>query len=234
LWIAKFNRHDDRWNQARIEHAMLVLGRDCGLTTAASKVVRVAGRDVLLVKRFDREKTENGYLRSRMISGLTLLRAEDSHRSRDKWSYVLLAEELRRVCTEPRKQANELFLRMCFNALISNTDDHPRNHAIIAKREDWQLSPAYDLIPSTPVSIERRDLAMGCGDEGRYANGRNLLSQCARFLLEPQKAETIVTMMEQQVRNTWYETARSAGVTVRDCELIQGAFAYPGFHLSRA
>lgn len=231
LWIAKFNRPDDRWNHARVEHAMLVLGRNCGLTTADSKVVSIAGRDVLLVKRFDREKADNGYLRARMVSGLTLLRAEDSHRSRDRWSYVLLAEELRRVCSEPAKQANELFRRMCFNALISNTDDHPRNHAIIAKEQDWKLSPAYDLTPSMPVSIEQRDLALICGDRGRYANAGNLLSQCARFLLDSEDAEAIIAEMEATVRNTWYEVARSEGVSEQDCDAIQGAFAYEGFRL---
>jgi serine/threonine-protein kinase HipA len=100
LWIAKFNRPDDPWNNARVEHAMLTLARACGLVTAESRVVDVAGRDVLLVKRFDREKTDAGYRRARMVSALTLLRAEDTYQSRDKWSYVLLAEELRRVCAQ--------------------------------------------------------------------------------------------------------------------------------------
>jgi len=168
-----------------------------------------------------------------MVSGLTLLRADDSHRSRDRWSYVLLAEELRRACTEPKKQANELFRRMCFNALVSNTDDHPRNHAVIAKVRDWKLSPAYDITPSTPVSLEQRDLALICGDQGRFANADNLLSQCERFFLARPEAEAIVTEMEQRVRNTWYAVMRAAGVSERDCDLLKGAFAYPGFRQTR-
>jgi len=60
----------------------------------------------------------------------------DKIRYFDRWSYVLLAEELRRTCAEPKKQANELFRHMCFIALVSNTDDHPRNHAIIAEMEE--------------------------------------------------------------------------------------------------
>ncbi|WP_366658563.1 HipA domain-containing protein [Fodinicurvata sp. EGI_FJ10296] len=233
LWIAKFNRTDDKWNYARAEHSMLVLARQCGLMTAESKVATIAGRDVLLIKRFDREKTDTGYLRARMVSGLTLLRAEDSHRSRDRWSYVLLAEELRRACTEPKKQANELFRRMCFNALVSNTDDHPRNHAVIATDRDWKLSPAYDITPSTPVSLEQRDLALICGDQGRFANADNLLSQSERFFLARPEAEAIVTEMEQRVRNTWYAVMRAAGVSERDCDLLKGAFAYPGFRQTR-
>jgi serine/threonine-protein kinase HipA len=233
LWIAKFNRPDDRWNNARVEHAMLVLARACGLTTAESRVVEVAGRDVLLVKRFDREKVAGGYQRARMVSALTLLRAEDTYQSRDKWSYVLLAEELRRVCAEPAQNAGELFRRMCFNALISNVDDHPRNHAVIAKDSDWKLSPAYDLTPAVPVSTQRRDLAMACGDAGRYANADNLLSQSARFLLDMPQARAIVDAMEEQVRGAWFATARAAGVSARDCDVLAGAFAYAGFRASQ-
>lgn len=229
LWIAKFNRPDDPWNNARVEHAMLTLARACGLVTAESRVVEVAGRDVLLVKRFDREKTDAGYRRARMVSALTLLRAQDTDQSRDKWSYVLLAEELRRVCADPERNAAELFRRMCFNALISNIDDHPRNHAVIAREQDWHLSPAYDLTPATPISQERRDLAMACGDAGRTASAGNLLSQSARFLLERSQAEALLAAMQEQVRATWYATARSAGVSERDCERIASAFVYSGF-----
>ncbi len=234
LWIAKFNTAQDRWNSARVERAMLVLARNCGLQSSESKVVTVAGRDVLLVKRFDREKTKYGYLRSRMISGLTLLKAEDTHHDRDRWSYVFLAEELRRVCAQPKRDARELFQRMCFNALISNTDDHPRNHAIIARESDWKLSPAYDLTPSTPVSIERRDLALTCGDMGRYAHAENLLSQSARFLLERDEAEAIISEMEDRVVSTWYEVARSEGVSEQDCGFIERAFVYDGFRFDIA
>ena len=234
LWIAKFNRSDDGWNSARVEHAMLMLARECGLETAESRVIEVAGRDVLLVKRFDRKRTPQGYLRARMVSAMTLLRTEDTFRSRDKWSYVLLAEELRRVCSEPRHAARELFRRMCFNALISNTDDHPRNHALIARERDWQLSPAYDLTPSVPVSLDRRDLAMQCGDAGRLASAYNLLSQSTRFLLDDDDAAAMIAAMEEAVRARWYPVARTAGVSERDCRAIASAFAYPGFRHERA
>ncbi|MBN8508199.1 MAG: type II toxin-antitoxin system HipA family toxin [Burkholderiales bacterium] len=234
LWIAKFNRPDDPWSNARVEHAMLNLARACGLVTADSRVVEVAGRDVLLVKRFDREKTDAGYRRARMVSALTLLRAEDTYQSRDKWSYVLLAEELRRVCAQPRQSTAELFRRMCFNALISNVDDHPRNHAVLARAADWSLSPAYDLTPAVPISVERRDLAMECGDAGRYANAENLLSQSARFLLDAGEARVLVDAMEAQVRGSWCAVARAAGVSERDCDKIAPAFAYPGFRQSLA
>ena len=228
LWIAKFNRPDDRWNNTRVEHAMLRLARECGISVAESRMETVGGKDVLLIKRFDREKAEAGYLRARMISGLTLLRADEAAELRNRWSYVLLVEELRRVSAEPQKDARELFHRMCFNAMISNLDDHPRNHAVIAKDEQWKLSPAYDLTPSPVVGQDRRDLAMEGGDLGRYANAKNLLSQHARFLLQKQDAEAILHDMTIKVRK-WYDTVRACGVSERDAETIRGAFLYPGF-----
>jgi len=151
LWIAKFNRPDDKWNDARVEHAMLVLAQECGLQTSESTVITIGGRDVVLVKRFDREHTTSGYRRGRMLSALTLLRTDDDPQRRENWSYVSLVEELRRISAQPREDAPELFGRICFNALISNIDDHPRNHAMVAMDTDWKLSPAYDLTPFTPI-----------------------------------------------------------------------------------
>lgn len=229
LWIAKFNRLDDPFNHARVEHAMLVLARECGLSAAESRITQIAGRDVLLVKRFDREPHQDSYRRARMLSALTLLRTGDSHQDRERWSYVLLAEELRRLSHRPQADAHELFRRMTFNALISNTDDHPRNHAVIALDQDFHLSPVYDLVPFPLVSTERRDLALTAGDLGRYANAANFVSQAARFLLEREAAARIVDEMEAQVRAEWHRIARREGVSERDCETIARAFLYEGF-----
>lgn len=234
LWIAKFNRPDDKWNHARTERAMLELARACGLETAESKLETIGDGDALLVKRFDRHKVKGGYQRARMLSALTLLRAGDSHTDRERWSYVLLAEELRRISVHPKADAQELFRRMCFNALISNTDDHPRNHAVIAMEDEWKLSPAYDLIPSMPVSIEERFLALSCGDYGRLARADNLLSQCARFYLKTEEAQAIIGEMEQMVTKRWYEMARRNSVSEKDCETIRRAFVYEGFRTKAA
>lgn len=231
LWVAKFNRVDDRWNNTRVEHAMLRLAHECEITTAESRIQKVGGEDVLLVKRFDRERTAKGYTRARMVSGLTILRADEAPEARQNWSYVILVEELRRIVEDPKKDARELFRRVCFNALISNIDDHPRNHAVIAKEKTWKLSPAYDLTPSVPVSVERRDLALDCGDMGRYANAKNILSQHARFLLDKAEAERIVNDMKVRIEARWYETLRASGVSEKDAETIRGAFVYPGFSL---
>ncbi len=233
LWIAKFNAPKDRWNNARVEHAMLRLAKQCGIASAESRTIRIGDRDALLVKRFDRKKTKQGYLRSRMVSALTILQTNDSPEAKRNWSYPALAEELRRVCASPREAAKELFLRMCFNALISNTDDHPRNHAVIAWDDNWHLSPAYDLTPAPSHSMER-DLAMIVGDNGRRATAQNLLSQCGRFLLKYDEAWKIVSEMETVIRAEWYAVARSAKVTVRDCEVIRSAFENKGFSFAEA
>jgi serine/threonine-protein kinase HipA len=228
LWMAKFNRQDDRWNYARVEYAMLRLARQCGINVLESRIEAVGGKDVLLVKRFDREKTAEGYTRARMMSGLTVLRSDETNDARERWSYILLVEEMRRIVAEADKDARELFRRVCFNALISNLDDHPRNHALLARNVDWALSPAYDLTPSPVVSLDRRDLALVCGDQGRFANAKNILSQYARFLLQKDEAEKIIADTKAQVGH-WYDTVRACGVSEKDAETIRGAFNYPGF-----
>jgi serine/threonine-protein kinase HipA len=229
LWIAKFSRPDDRWNAERVEDAMLRLARQCGIRAAESRVERVGGKDVLLVKRFDRARAGAGYNRSRMISSLTVLRADDAVSDRERWSYILLVEEMRRVVSDPKGDARELFRRIVFNALISNIDDHPRNHALIAPGRDWMLSPAYDLTPAPLIGQDRRDLAMQCGDQGRFANAENILSQHARFLLEREEAAKIITGMQAQISKTWEETVLAGGASQRDVRAIRSAFVYPGF-----
>lgn len=230
LWLAKFNRSDDRWNMARVEHATLQLARRCGVNTAESQVVTVGGRDVLLVKRFDRALADGGYARARMVSALTLLQTDETPEGRARWSYLVLAETLRRISMRAREDAQELFRRMVFNALVSNIDDHPRNHAAIAPgAAGWQLSPAYDLTPTPAISEDRRDLAMVCGRQGRLASAANLLSECGRFLLTREEAAAIIDAMERQIARDWYSVARGCGVGAADCDALRRAYVYPGF-----
>jgi serine/threonine-protein kinase HipA len=234
LWVAKFPHPEDRWNNTRVEGAMLALARECGIRVAQSRVQAVAGRDVLLVKRFDREKKDGGYLRHRMVSGLTVLRTEDSHRERERWSYALLADELKRWSHRPDDDLREFFRRMVFSALVSNTDDHPRNHALIAPGQSFELSPAYDITPMPHVSVERRDLAMTIGKFGRYANRANLVSAAGAFRLNEEEAAALVDAMTATVKDRWYATFRREGVSERDCEAVSRAFVYAGLFLDPA
>lgn len=234
LWIAKFPDRGDKWNNARVEGAMLALAHECGLRVARHRIETVTGKDVLLVQRFDRTRTADGYLRHRMVSGLTALGAEDSHGDRTKWSYLLLADELRRRSARTAQDLEELFRRMVFNALISNTDDHPRNHALIAPTDKWELSPAYDLTPNPLTGTDKRDLAMTCGTYNRYANRTNLLSQHGQFKLSLEHATAIVDQLQRVVAARWHATLRQQGATPADCDKLAGAFNYAGFELDPA
>jgi len=229
LWIAKFSTPQDNWNQPIVEHAFLKLAKACGLQTADSKIISVGNKDVLLVRRFDRHKSENGYQRYRMVSALTLLRSDDNPISREHWSYLLLADEIRRVSATPTMDLRELFGRMCFNAAVSNLDDHPRNHAILAKDTHWRLSPAYDLTPTSTISQDMRFLAMICGTQGRLANRENLITAHHHFLLSKEEAQHIVDNIVTVVKKEWHSILRRTGVSEKDCSTISSAFLYSGF-----
>ena len=238
LWLAKFSRRQDRWNDPRVEHALLLLARECGIRAAESRIERVGTRDVLLVRRFDRERAEDGvgWLRHRMTSALTLLRSDDSPTGRERWSYLALADEVRRASARPRDDLHELFARMCFNAAVSNQDDHPRNHAILARRGPWRLAPAYDLTPSPSRSVSHsleRDLSMVCGPTGRRARRANLVAGAGRFLMSREDAEATFDHVCDVVRARWQETMRRAGVGVADQETVRSAFLPEGLSHER-
>ena len=229
LWIAKFSSPQDRWNQPRVEHAFLNLAKTCGLNVADSKITTVAGKAVLLVRRFDRHKDDNGYRRHRMVSALTLLRSDEDPTPRENWSYLLLADEIRRTSASPSADLRELFARMCFNAIVSNLDDHPRNHAILAKDKRWRLSPAYDLTPTPTIAQDTRLLAMVCGTQGRIARRYNLLSASGRFLLSQEESGKIIDDLVNVVRAQWDGSLRRAGAGEKDIDSIASARLYDGF-----
>jgi serine/threonine-protein kinase HipA len=164
-----------------------------------------------------------------MVSALTLLGAEESPTAKNDWSYLLLADEIRRISILPEQDLTELYGRMCFNSLVSNLDDHPRNHAMLAKNTNWRLSPAYDLTPTPSIALENRNLAMTCGLHGRMANKENLLSGYARFLLDEEKAKSIIDTMVDVIKSEWESCLRRAGASNKDCEAIRSSYIYSGF-----
>jgi serine/threonine-protein kinase HipA len=231
LWIAKFPAREDRWNHARVEGSMLALARECDARACDHRIVSLGEDDVLLVRRFDRVKLDGGYFRHRFVSGLTVLDAGETISDRSRWSYLLLADEIRRRSHRSPEDLRELFARMVFNALISNTDDHPRNHGLIAPGRHFELAPAYDLTPNPLTSVERRDLALIVGRYNRYANRENLLSECARFRLSREQANTLIDRMKEMVQTRWRPVMRAHGVTEKDCEVLARSFCYEGFEL---
>jgi len=232
LWIAKFPQRGDRWTNAPVEAGMLALAARCRIRTPETRVVPIGGEKVLLVKRFDRERVTNGYFRHRMVSAMTVLQAEEQASERKNWSYLLLADELRRWSGHPANDREELFRRVVFNALISNVDDHPRNHALIAPGRNWRLAPAYDLTPQPLASRERRDLALECGPRGRIARRDNLLAGAGRFGLGQAAAAAIIDDMRQLVEHQWRREVLRFGGTEGDCATIESAFVYDGFDYS--
>jgi serine/threonine-protein kinase HipA len=232
LWLGKFPARDDRFNLQRVEFATLDLARRCALNVTQSRLETVGESDVLMLQRFDRDYTDKGYLRFGLVSGLTVLDCGDSHLDRERWSYPLLADNLRRWSDKPEADCAELFRRMVFNAAVTNNDDHPRNHALLRRQKGWRLSPAYDIVPAPVVSLERRDLAMTVGDYGRTASLYNLLSQAGRFGLSAEEARAQIDRLVDTVRH-WRESFFACGVSAEDIDYIAPAFLPDCFFFER-
>lgn len=231
LWLGKFPAKDDRCNLQRIEFATLELARRCGLNVTQARLQTVGDADVLMLQRFDRDYTDKGYLRFGLVSGLTVLDCGDSYPDRERWSYPLLADNLRRWSDKPEADCAELFRRMVFNAAVTNNDDHPRNHAMLRRQKGWRLSPAYDLVPAPVVSLERRDLALTVGNYGRTASIYNLLSQAGRFGLSAEAARADIDRLADVVRH-WRDTFFACGVSAKDIDYIAPAMLPDCFFFS--
>ena len=224
LWLAKLNRQSDRFNEVRVEAAMLDLARACGIEVPDHHVERIHGQDVLLVKRFDRSVTRAGVLRHRMVSAGTVFQADEAlARSSFTGSYPRLARELARWTVTGDEDRRQLFRRIAFNALTSGTDDHERNHALVAEAVHYRLSPAFDLVPQ-PGHTAKRYLALIIGDYGSLAIRENLLSRANLFQLTSQSANDIISEIQQTVRNHWRTTLEARHVSQSDIEKIAGCF----------
>ena len=230
VWLAKLPEKADRHNMQRIEYATLELARAAGLRVCGTRLEAVGERDALMLDRFDREwnPDANAYRRFGLVSGLTVIDADDGYLGRDRWSYPLLADELRRWSVKSNDDRRELFLRMVFNAMVTNNDDHPRNHALVQTRGGWRLSPAYDILPVPLVSVERRDLALEVGRFGRAAGLYNILSRCDVFGLTQEEAQALIDRMLAVVRG-WREFFIQRGIERRSIEMLEQAMLPPSF-----
>lgn len=224
IYLAKLPEKQDKHNMQRIEYATLELARAAGLQVCGTRLESIGKTDVLMLQRFDREwnPDANAYARHALVSGLTVLDAEDGYTGRGRWSYLLLADEIRRWSIKPDADRMELFRRMVFNAMVTNNDDHPRNHAMLRTPGGWRLSPAYDIVPVALLSQERRDLALEAGRYGRVASVYNLLSGCASFGLKLEEAQVIIDKMVEVVKG-WRELFTRHQVEERSIEHVSGA-----------
>ena len=228
LYLAKLPEKRDAHNMQRIEYATLELAREAGLQVCDTRIEAVGKAEALMLVRFDREwnpdalQGAGGYARHGLVSGLTVLNADDGIQGRERWSYLRLADELRRWSAKPDEDRRELYRRMVFNAMVTNNDDHPRNHAPLRRAQGWRLSPAYDLVPAPVVSLERRDLALTIGSHGRTASIYALLSQAGRFGLSGDEARQEIDGIVAVVRQ-WREVFLACGVVAKDIEYIAPA-----------
>lgn len=230
LWLTKLPEKGDRHNSQRIEFATLELARAAGLHVCGTRLERVGAKDALMLQRFDREWNPDAraYARYGLVSGLTVIDAEDGYSGRERWSYLLLADELRRWSSDSDEDRRELFRRMVFNAMVTNNDDHPRNHALLHSSGGWRLSPAYDIVPIALISQERRDLALTVGKYGRAASLYNLLSQCQVFGFSREEAKAQVDNMLEVVLG-WKEFFAAKGVETHSLEMLEGAILPASF-----
>lgn len=226
LWVAKFPSYNDTNNFSKIEYATMQMAKDCGLNIPDIDLVKINGRDVFLIKRFDREwdKAAENYTRHHFVSGLTLLNIDENDRTR--WSYIDLADHMRRWIPKPEDDLHELFRRIVFNALISNTDDHPRNHGFMYVSKGYQLTKAYDLVPKPAVGTVR-DSAMTIGDLGRVFTKKNILTRCSAFNLERNEAEKIYQEMKDTV-SKWRRYYKKADLPESDFAYLEPAFYWEG------
>lgn len=228
-WLVKLNRHGDRFNEVRVEAAMLDLAAACGISVPEHNVRHIHGEDVLLVKRFDRTVTKAGVLRHRMVSAATIFQADEaSAQYAYTGSYPQLSRELARWTVTGDQDRRELFRRIAFNALTSVSDDHERNHALVAEGVHFHLSPAFDLVPR-PSNTRRVDLSLIIGDYGALANRENLLSRAESFQLTRERANEVIDEVQQVVRSQWRARLADRDVGRPDIEKLAGCFDRQSF-----
>jgi serine/threonine-protein kinase HipA len=227
-YLAKFPALGDGFNVPVIERATLELARACGLDVPQTEVVRMPDdRDIMLIERFDRSAVPGGWARKPVVSALTVLELHESESPHS--SYAALSDRMGRFAAHGRVNADraELFGRMVFNILVSNDDDHLRNHALIwmPKARGWALSPLYDVLPKPQMAIERH-LHLGVGKQGRLATLTNAMSESGRFGLTPNKAKAIIERISAVVRE-WRTVFNELGVSDTECDKVASAFRKP-------
>lgn len=224
-FIAKFSSSTDTYNVVKAEYVAMRLAAMVGIDAAPVRLVRAAGRDALLVERFDRTRSGGGWRRRAMVSALTLL-GLDEMMARYA-SYADLAEIVRHRFARPRETLRELFSRLVFNVLCGNTDDHARNHAAFWDGRHLTLTPAYDICPQGRTGNEATQAMLVTGGDrtGRLAT---CLAAAPDFLLDPGAAETLVADQIERLREAWPEVAGEAGLNDVDHALLAGrAFLNP-------
>jgi serine/threonine-protein kinase HipA len=112
-----------------------------------------------------------------------------------------------------------------FTILISNTDDHLRNHGFLYERHlGWRLSPAYDVNP-TPAEIKPRILSTLIDYESDMASIETALSVTDEFRLSREQAEQIMHDVAEAVSN-WRNVAAQFDLSKREIDRMASAFEH--------
>ncbi len=199
-YIAKFSTAADPYNVIKAEYVAMRLAAEVGLNVAPVSLEHIAGRDVLLVERFDRVAAGGGWHRRAMLSALTLF-GLDEMMARYA-SYEDLADLVRHDFTRPEETLHELFARLVLNILVGNTDDHARNHAAFWDGRALSLTPAYDICPQ-PRTGGVASQAMLIADDDRSSRLATCLAAAPRFRLSPAAASDLIETQLTTIREVW-------------------------------
>ncbi|CDM58737.1 Protein hipA [Rhizobium favelukesii] len=217
LVIAKFPHKDDEFNTVAWEAVALSLAARAGIATAASQFEHIAEKPVLLLRRFDRD----GATRIPFLSAMSMLGAKDN----EPHSYLEIVDALRQSGARAKEDMRELWRRIVFTIMISNSDDHMRNHGFLYTGPDgWALSPAYDLNP-VPVDIKPRVLSTAIDLDDQTASLDVALSVADYFELKPAQARGIAAEVAASV-SCWRDEAGRIGLSVRECDRMASAFEH--------
>ncbi|MBM68118.1 MAG: phosphatidylinositol kinase [Haliea sp.] len=215
--IAKFSSSTDTYNVVKAEFMAMRLAANAGLNVAPVHLEHVAGKDVLLIERFDRTRTAEGWTRKAMVSALTLF-GLDEMMARYA-SYQDLAEIIRHRFTAPKATLHELYGRLVFNLLCGNTDDHARNHAAFWDGEQLSLTPAYDLCPQGRTGNVASQAMLIAGN-ARASTLATCLAAAPDFQLDETSAIDLINQLIYSVEEAWATVCEEAALTDIDRNLL--------------
>ena len=215
LNVAKFPWAKDDWSVIRWEAVALDLAQGAGIRVPKWKLLPVQGDAVLLIDRFDRDA---GNRRIGFISAMTALQAEDH----EEHSYLEIVDVLRQIGESPEADARQLWRRMAFNVLISNTDDHLRNHALLRGEKGWLLSPAYDMNPC-PRDINDGIHVLAINELEHTGSLEIAMSVAEYFGLSLAEARNAAGEVASVV-TSWRAGAASRGIRSDEIEQLSSAF----------
>lgn len=220
LWIAKFPSVGDQRSVTRAEALALALARMAGIDAASARIVEADGAPVTLVKRFDR--SDDGK-RIMFVSAMTLLGIDDD----DDHSYTEIVEAIRSHGASPERDMAELWRRIVFSILVTNVDDHLKNHGFLRSGgPGWALSPAYDV---NPMPDKARFLKTWISeDTGSEARIDSALAASRYFGLSIEQARTMIGEVADAV-DQWRTIGASPAIGMSKSELeeFESAFQHP-------